>query len=103
MGLRNGRPGSDMGSETERGWGSNSRSDPSSTQTQDGRRDGEHLLGQGSHETLDSVPAIPYWSSKRHLTCGNPTPQPPPSIDELPWRGAAPWKMRTANAALVLC
>jgi regulator-associated protein of mTOR len=91
-----------MGSETERGWGSNSRSDPSSTQTQDGRGENRNLgPNPGSLETLDPIPVMPYWSAKRHLTCGNPTPQPP--IDVVPWRGPAPWKLKTGNAALVLC
>ena len=102
-GPRRGRQGSDMDSETERGWGSNSRSDPSSTQTQDGRENGNIEPGQGSHETLDPVPLIPYWSAKRHLTCGNPTPHTPSSIDIFPWRGPAPGRLKTANAALVLC
>lgn len=104
MGLRKGRQGSDIGSETERGWGSHSRSDPSSTQTQDGGGESGNLgPNQGSLETLDPLPVMPYWSAKRHLTCGNPTPQPPSSIDLIPWRGSAPWKLKTANAALVLC
>jgi regulatory associated protein of mTOR len=96
------RQGSDMDSETERGWGSNSRSDPSSTQTQDNTVENGHI-GHGSHETLDPVPVMPYWSAKRHLTCGNPTPHLPSSIDLFPWRGSAPGKLKTANATLVLC
>jgi regulator-associated protein of mTOR len=99
------RQGSDMDSDTERGWGSNSRSDPSSsTQTQDGRGENGHIgPSQGSHETLDPVPVMPYWSAKRHLTCGNPTPHSPSFINLLPWRGPAPGKLKTANAMLVLC
>ncbi|KAH7920933.1 hypothetical protein BV22DRAFT_765532 [Leucogyrophana mollusca] len=107
-GLRD-RQGSDMGSDalTERGWGSNSLSDPSSTQTQDGRRNGIHPLhgrSSASNETLpDPVPIIPYWSAKRHLTCGNPAPRSPHAARLFPWRGSAPGKLKTANAALVLC
>ncbi|KIK81985.1 hypothetical protein PAXRUDRAFT_832495 [Paxillus rubicundulus Ve08.2h10] len=104
------RTGSDMGSDnvTERGWGSNSVSDPSSTQTADGRAEnsGHHINGgrHGSEGTLpESLPIIPYWSAKRHLTCGNPAPRSPNSTKLFPWRGSAPGKLKTANAALVLC
>ncbi|KIJ13751.1 hypothetical protein PAXINDRAFT_170081 [Paxillus involutus ATCC 200175] len=99
-----------MGSDnvTERGWGSASVSDPSSNQTTDGRVEdsGHHINGRrhGSEETLpESVPIIPYWSAKRHLTCGNPAPRSPNSTKLFPWRGSAPGKLKTANAALVLC
>ncbi|EDR15987.1 uncharacterized protein LACBIDRAFT_242724, partial [Laccaria bicolor S238N-H82] len=44
-----------------------------------------------------------YWSAKRHLTCGNPTPGPSWSQKPIPWRGSAPGKLKTATAALVLC
>ncbi|KAH7886310.1 hypothetical protein F5I97DRAFT_1879356 [Phlebopus sp. FC_14] len=102
--------GSDIGSDavTERGWGSTSMSDPSSNQTTDGR--GENGTSQadgrphGSDETLpDQLPIIPYWSAKRHLTCGNPVPRSPHTAKLFPWRGSAPGKLKTANAALVLC
>lgn len=92
-----------MGSETERGWGSNSRSDPSSTPTQDDVRENENgilIPSHGSHDTIDSIPVIPYWSAKRHITCGNPNPLTPKSFQ---WRGAAPGKLKTSHAALVLC
>ncbi|KAG6334285.1 hypothetical protein ID866_4800 [Astraeus odoratus] len=46
---------------------------------------------------------IPYWSAKRHLTCGNPSPRSVFSAKLFPWRGSAPGKLKTANAALVLC
>ncbi|KII94228.1 hypothetical protein PLICRDRAFT_101175 [Plicaturopsis crispa FD-325 SS-3] len=46
---------------------------------------------------------LPYWSAKRHLTCGNRTPPPEWSSQIFPWRGSAPGKLKTANAALVLC
>jgi regulator-associated protein of mTOR len=45
---------------------------------------------------------MPYWSAKRHLTCGNPTPPPPWVPKMAPWR-SSPGKLKTANAALVLC
>ncbi|KAF8634942.1 hypothetical protein AX15_000673 [Amanita polypyramis BW_CC] len=51
----------------------------------------------------DPAPPIPYWSAKRHLTCGNLTPSPPYSQKPVPWRGSIPGKLKTANAALVLC
>ncbi|KIJ66511.1 hypothetical protein HYDPIDRAFT_109558 [Hydnomerulius pinastri MD-312] len=109
LGLRE-RQGSDMGSDavTERGWGSTSLSDPSSNQTTDGRGENgvNHVNGRrhGSDETLpDPLPIIPYWSAKRHLTCGNPAPRSPYSAKLFPWRGSAPGKLKTANAALVLC
>ena len=54
-------------------------------------------------ETTTETPPIPYWSAKRHLTCGNPTPGPPWSSKNIAWRGSAPGKLKTANAALVLC
>lgn len=99
-----------MGSDnvTERGWTSTSTSDPSSNQTTDGRgeRTGNHPNGRhhGSDETLpDPLPIIPYWSAKRHLTCGNPAPHSPNCAQLFPWRGSAPGKLKTANAALVLC
>ncbi|KAF7347293.1 Target of rapamycin complex 1 subunit mip1 [Mycena venus] len=50
-----------------------------------------------------SSPPVPYWSAKRHLSCGNPTPPPSWSSKPIPWRGASPGRLRTANAALVLC
>ncbi|KAF7972619.1 hypothetical protein HWV62_17360 [Athelia sp. TMB] len=87
------RDSSEPDSDTEREWASASRSDPSSSQTQP---------LAASHETLDPVLAIPYWSAKRHLTCGNPSP-PPAGAALFPWRGSAPGKLKTANAALVLC
>ncbi|KAG1848524.1 hypothetical protein DFJ58DRAFT_796171 [Suillus subalutaceus] len=71
-----------MGSDilTERAWGSPSTSDPSSTRTTN-----------ASDATLpDPTPIIPYCprSSSARL---------------FPWRGSAPGKLKTANAALVLC
>ncbi|KAJ7715065.1 hypothetical protein B0H16DRAFT_1806526 [Mycena metata] len=33
-----------------------------------------------------SSPPMPYWSAKRHLSCGNPTPQPPWSAKPIAWR-----------------
>ncbi|KAG6812628.1 hypothetical protein H0H92_001711 [Tricholoma furcatifolium] len=46
---------------------------------------------------------MPYWCAKRHLTCGNPAPNPPWSSKPSPWRGSPPNRIRTAHAALVLC
>ncbi|KAL4247407.1 WD repeat RAPTOR family protein [Abortiporus biennis] len=91
--------------DTERDYRSQSHSDPSSSRT---RRDPEvnGIAGPhrgGSVATLpDTVPIVPYWSAKRHLTCGNPTPPPPWAPKMTPWR-ASPAKLKTSNAALVLC
>lgn len=93
-------------SETERDYRSTTHSDPSSTQTRNsGGINGFSALDPhtGSVATLpDTVPIIPYWSAKRHLTCGNPTPPPPWAPKMTPWR-ASPAKLKTSNAALVLC
>lgn len=94
-------------SDTEREYRSTSRSDPSSQtrnpRGQNGTASPDGRLN-GSIETFpDPAPPIPYWSAKRHLTCGNPTPGPPWSLKPVPWRGSAPAKLKTANAALVLC
>uniref|UniRef100_D8PM15 Raptor N-terminal CASPase-like domain-containing protein n=1 Tax=Schizophyllum commune (strain H4-8 / FGSC 9210) TaxID=578458 RepID=D8PM15_SCHCM len=51
---------------------------------------------------LDTAPPIPYWNTKRHLTCGNPTPAPSWSAKPTAWR-PAPGKLKTSYAALVLC
>lgn len=49
----------------------------------------------------DILPMMPYWSSKRHLTCGNLSP-PPPGMPKMgPWRLRD--KLKTTNAALVMC
>ncbi|KAJ3813805.1 hypothetical protein F5876DRAFT_34250 [Lentinula aff. lateritia] len=55
--------------------------------------------------SLDSAPPISYWSAKRHSSCGNPTPAPPWSAKPISWRhtSSLPTKLKTANAALVLC
>ena len=93
-------------SSTEREYRSVSRSDPSSqSQTRNfrgpnGQRSPE---GRVSVSAETTTPPIPYWSAKRHLTCGNPTPGPPWSSKNIAWRGSAPGKLKTANAALVLC
>ena len=95
-------------SDTEREYRSTSRSDPSSqSQTrhsrgQNGHQSPERVSGSGE-TTPDPAPPIPYWSAKRHLTCGNPTPGPPWSSKNIAWRGSAPGKLKTANAALVIC
>jgi regulator-associated protein of mTOR len=93
-------------SDTERGHGSTSRSEPSSGKTTTTREDISAQNGRGtaSLETLpDATPIIPHWSAKRHLTCGNPTPRPSWSSKLSPWRGSSPGKLKTSHAALVLC
>ncbi|KAJ2926719.1 hypothetical protein H1R20_g10361, partial [Candolleomyces eurysporus] len=94
-------------SETERDYRSTSRSNPSSRSQpgvkmpQPGR---QQSTNNESVKTLpDPAPSIPYWSAKRHLTCGNPTPPPPWFKKQEPWRGAAPGRLKTAAAALVMC
>ncbi|KNZ76317.1 WD repeat-containing protein mip1 [Termitomyces sp. J132] len=96
------RNGRSTPSETDHDYGSISRSDNSKVH---GSRDTASPDGRlGSVETLpDATPSIPYWSAKRHLTCGNPTPDPPWSSKPIPWRGSSPGRIRTAHAALVLC
>ncbi|PPQ79360.1 hypothetical protein CVT25_002630 [Psilocybe cyanescens] len=95
-------------SDTERDFRSTSRSDPSSrsqahrSRGPNGRRSPEGRV-TASIETTPEAPAVPYWSGKRHLTCGNPTPGPPWSSKNTPWRGSAPGKLKTSNAALILC
>ncbi|KAG5654155.1 hypothetical protein H0H81_006867 [Sphagnurus paluster] len=92
------------GSDTDRDFGSTSRSDPSSRRRESRSNISPDGRVNGSVETLpDPAPSIPYWSAKRHLTCGNPTPGPPWSSKPIPWRGSPPGRIRTAHAALVLC
>jgi len=92
-------------SDTEREYPSASLSDPSARLI-----DGELNADSPADNPDPSVdalsetpPTIPYFSVKRHLTCGNPTPGPPWSQRFVPWRGAIPGKLKTANSALVLC
>jgi regulator-associated protein of mTOR len=72
---------------------------PNGQRSPDGR-DGRVSV---SETATTETPPIPYWSAKRHLTCGNPIPGPPWSSKNIAWRGSAPGKLKTANAALVLC
>ncbi|TFK65446.1 hypothetical protein BDN72DRAFT_196251 [Pluteus cervinus] len=91
-------------SDTEREYRSTSRSDPSSRSRNIPTRGSPDGRLNGSIETFpDPAPPIPYWSAKRHLTCGNPSPPPPWSSKPIQWRGSSPGKLKTANAALVLC
>ncbi|KAF8971831.1 hypothetical protein BDZ97DRAFT_1785365 [Flammula alnicola] len=88
-------------SDTEREYRSTSRSDPSSqSQTRNSR---EGRISASIETTPEPAPPVPYWSAKRHLTCGNPTPGPPWSSKNIAWRGSAPGKVKTATAALVIC
>ncbi|KAI0042582.1 hypothetical protein FA95DRAFT_1564189 [Auriscalpium vulgare] len=107
---RNGGRGLSGDSDTERGvLLSNSLSDPSSTQNshENGQNGSSELDGRGNGSVAtnpDPVPIVPYWSAKRHLTCGNPTPSPSWAPRLTPWRSSpGPGKLKTANAALVLC
>ncbi|KZV72684.1 hypothetical protein PENSPDRAFT_750813 [Peniophora sp. CONT] len=85
--------GSDGFTSTQKSSGSDDETDHVFS---DGRQNGS------LESLLDPVPIIPYWSAKRHLTCGNPTPPPPWVPKMTPWR-SSPGKLKTANAALVLC
>ncbi|RDB29372.1 Target of rapamycin complex 1 subunit mip1 [Hypsizygus marmoreus] len=97
------RHGHSSGSDTDREY-STSRSGPSSKARNSRGRSSPEGHINGSIETLpDPSPSIPYWSAKRHLTCGNPTPGPPWSSKPIPWRGSPPGRIKTAYAALVLC
>ncbi|KXN84995.1 WD repeat-containing protein mip1 [Leucoagaricus sp. SymC.cos] len=94
-------------SDTEREFNSASLSDPSARLLIDSELNGDDSPAENANSSVDilpeSSPSAPYWSVKRHLTCGNPTPGPPWSQQFVPWRGSAPGKLKTANAALVLC
>ncbi|KAF4612399.1 hypothetical protein D9613_004298 [Agrocybe pediades] len=100
--------------DTEREYRSTSRSDPSShsrSYTRDSRgyertRSSERTRSPdalSADTTPDPPPPVPYWSAKRHLTCGNPAAGPPWSSNQPPWRGSAPGKLKTANALLCIC
>ena len=43
----------------------------------------------------------PHWSSKRHLTCGNPSPKQIDPSSMSSWRSKD--RLKTSNAALVVC
>jgi hypothetical protein len=62
-----------------------------------------YFIGSLNDISPAATPPIPYWSAKRYLTCGNPAPGPSWSQKSIPWRSPAPRKLKTANAALVLC
>ncbi|KAI0829041.1 hypothetical protein BC628DRAFT_1362076 [Trametes gibbosa] len=104
-GWHGGRNGDrDIDDETERDHRSSSPSDPSSSHSGHRGMNGGYDpdLRTSVTDLPDAVPTVPYWSAKRHLTCGNPTPPPPGTPKMIPWR-AAPGKIKTAHAALVLC
>ncbi|KAI0756148.1 hypothetical protein C8Q80DRAFT_1115762 [Daedaleopsis nitida] len=91
-------------SDTERDHRS-SRSDQSSSRTGqrglNGTSDPDFRHGSVT-DLPEATPIHPYWSAKRHLTCGNTTPPAPGTPQMIPWR-QAPGKIKTAHAALVLC
>lgn len=93
-------------SETEREYRSVSRSEPSSGQQRNGRGMNGHHPDAGPALSVTTAPEappnLPYWSAKRHLTCGNPAPPPKWAPKMKPWR-ASPSKLKTHNACLVLC
>ncbi|KDQ14024.1 hypothetical protein BOTBODRAFT_357949 [Botryobasidium botryosum FD-172 SS1] len=61
--------------------------------------------GDNPRDSTDSfpelVPILPYWTSKRHLTCGNPTRPPVDPNAASSWRLRD--KLKTFNAALINC
>ncbi|KAK7466385.1 Target of rapamycin complex 1 subunit kog1 [Stygiomarasmius scandens] len=95
-------------SDTEKDY-NRSRSRSGRSYSHKGYRDSaepDDYRGSASLEaSIDSAPPISYWSAKRHSTCGNPTPLPPWSTRPISWRhtSSLPGKLKTANAALVLC
>ncbi|EIN14287.1 hypothetical protein PUNSTDRAFT_140611 [Punctularia strigosozonata HHB-11173 SS5] len=90
------RHGHGSDTSTERDYRSSHQSQSNNSQT-----DQDELPIQ-DELVPDVTPSIPFWSSKRHLTCGNPTPPPSWSPKLTPWRNTS-GKLKTANAALVLC
>ncbi|KIK63862.1 hypothetical protein GYMLUDRAFT_40943 [Collybiopsis luxurians FD-317 M1] len=82
--------------------GPRGRSSDSSTEVEDELHRG---AAPSMASSLDLAPPISYWSAKRHSSCGNPTPPPPWSLKSTSWRNTSslPNKLKTANAALVLC
>ncbi|KIY73326.1 WD40 repeat-like protein [Cylindrobasidium torrendii FP15055 ss-10] len=84
-----------------------SDSDSDTESIRHGSQSRPHGEAQGARRQEPSVDAatapIPYWFAKRHLTCGNPTPQPAWSSRLIPWRNSTLGKLKTANAALILC
>ncbi|KAJ2996325.1 hypothetical protein NUW54_g7257 [Trametes sanguinea] len=86
----NRQEGPDRDDETERDHRSSTRSDPSSSRTgMRGMNGGyEPDMRTSVTDLPDAVPLLPYWSAKRHLTCGNPTPPPPGTPKMVPWRAA---------------
>ena len=93
-------------SDTERDYLSSTRSDPSSSRTGlrglNGTSDPDLRHNASVTDLPDGAPIHPYWAAKRHLTCGNPTPPPPGTPRMATWR-STPGKIKTAQAALVLC
>lgn len=94
--------------DTERPFRSPSRSFPSSHSRTRNSGDSDNIHSPDIQQSNsvgppDPAPPIPYWSTKRHLTCGNPSADPPWSAKAPAWRGSAPGKLKTANAALVVC
>ncbi|KAL0567020.1 Target of rapamycin complex 1 subunit kog1 [Marasmius crinis-equi] len=99
--------GNDSDSDTEIDYGS-SRSRPKRRhrhRNRDYSPEDDRRIAASLDGSLDPAPPISYWSAKRHSTCGNPTPPPPWSTKPITWRSTAsqPGKLKTANAALVVC
>ena len=91
--------------ETERGLHSPTSWSVSSTspmRREDSGHEGDEPPTASIATLPDPSPIVSYWSAKRHLTCGNPVPTPPWTAKTPAWR-AAPGKLKTSYAALVLC
>lgn len=59
------------------------------------------IAGASSGSFPELMPVLPVWSAKRHTSCGNPSPPHPGMPKMSPWRLRD--KLKTSNAALVLC
>ena len=89
-------------SGTERVYQSTSHPFPSSDLRMRHSRDGNDNNLSGSQlsnsvDPPDPAQLIPYWSTKCHLTCGNPSVDSPWSSNAPAWCGSAPGKLKTAN------
>ncbi|KAI0770609.1 raptor N-terminal caspase like domain-containing protein [Fomes fomentarius] len=93
-------------SDPERDHHSSTHSDPSSsrmgTRDMNGLSNPDLRHGESVTDVPEAAPIHSYWATKCHLTCGNTTPPLPGTPEEVSWR-AAPGKIKTAHAALVLC
>ncbi|KAG8926300.1 hypothetical protein FRC02_008981 [Tulasnella sp. 418] len=81
---------------------SHSTSSPRSGSETDSTIPADPFENGGSADSFEIAPNLACWSSKRHLTTGNPSPSQFPTHNLPPWRGKDS-KLKTAHAALILC